>query len=273
MLQVDWSSISTFEYYAKISDNIFSYSDNIDSSFQSSILIKGVVSKSGLGHPIAPASIEVRNNFDLDKEPSFEICSVRTGNRNFANWLVENSSQDLEISTEKLLLIDLTLSEADLKRKLRKSFKSLVNKQAGIEVVSTGNLDSTIELCRQLHVLVAGRQTRSSASWLAMSKSIEQGNGLLIVKKNLADIEGYCFFFYNKSAAVYASSVMIDRKGNHALMWRGLLELKKRGVENFVMDCFEPAKKAEEKVESIRHFKLGFGTVSKTTYLVQKSCM
>ena len=67
MQQFDWSSTSTFDYYAKISDDIVDYKDEVNSSFQISSFVKGVVSRSGLGHPIAPASIELMDDFVTGK--------------------------------------------------------------------------------------------------------------------------------------------------------------------------------------------------------------
>ena len=51
---------------------------------------------------------------------------MRTGNPNVAKWLVDNSIHDLNIIAEKLIFIDLNLSETELKRNLRKVISHLL---------------------------------------------------------------------------------------------------------------------------------------------------
>ena len=100
-------------------------------------------------------------------------------------------------------MIDLAKTEQDLKKEIRKSFKSLINwGQSNLELmlISHNNLsDQAYEefmKFRELHFVCAGRRTRSRETWDIQYKCIEEGTIFAILGywNGQMVTEGYSIF-------------------------------------------------------------------------------
>ena len=259
----DWYSESLFNYYQEV------YQSNNLAAAKGGLAIQGDLF---LLHGLLP--IEEKAFYDIP------LCAVRSDPHSAPlsldhkvavrltiddwNRISENLDQSrVKISDEIFEYIDLTEDPAELKKRLRKSYKSLVNKTDDVVVVSaSADLGRVVSDCKRLHFLVAERKTRSDSSWAAMVRAVENQEAVLVVKYVGDRLGGYCFFFNNKVNAYYASSVMEARKGAHPLIWQGILALKDRGVERLFMNATEVGEHKSEKELSIANFKRGFGLMA-----------
>lgn len=269
--QFDWYSICALNYFlslnklAKIEDKKFF---NVGKNY---IYYKGISINDTLGTIEAPANIVFsldKNQNQLNKKIKISFC--RTNDYNLA-INIQKECKDISINKEHHLFIDLSKDLIQLKRNLRRSYKSFVNKQYDIYVVQKSEIDDVIEICRNIHFKVSGRYTRPIESWSKMSEALKKNNAILIIKKNNSKIIGYTFFWLNKINAYYASSAIIDRKGAHPLIWRAIIELKKKGLKKLFIDNYINFQDEDPKINGIRNFKKGFGPEEMIIYLLKKN--
>jgi FemAB family protein len=166
-------------------------------------------------------------------------------------------------------IIDLSLPEAELRRDQRKSYKSLITwgeKNLALQVYDSASMTpDIIERFRQLHIAVAGRETRSKESWDLQYRQVKQGEAFIIfgVLDNALVTAG--LFLHSPSFCYYGVSAsireMFDKPLSHAVIWRAVMEAKKRGCQfmelgdlvHLYTDGYA------EKEKNISMFKRGFG--------------
>lgn len=156
-------------------------------------------------------------------------------------------------------LIDLTASETDLWRGVRKSYHSLIRggeKRLRIESVAD------VEVFRQLHVASAGRETRPRATWSCMQRWLAVDRALLLVAYDQSEDTirpvGAAYWIVYKQAAYYASASYLQDNVAHAVIWQSLLHLRdKCGVMKVEMGWQGHAQ--DEKGKNIEYFKRGWG--------------
>lgn len=177
-----------------------------------------------------------------------------------------------KLKTHTYQLIDLDHEELFLWRDLRKSYKSLVNwggRELRIEFMDADNADwSGMNAFRELHIRVAGRETRSVESWRNQYQWIVEGGAFLVFGWKGEDLVTVGMFTYTKSMCTYFSSAsrrdLFEKPMFHALMWRSIMRAKSLGCRWFdvnekyffnnpIIGC------QDEKLMSISEFKLGFG--------------
>ena len=250
---LDWMSTFSNKYYSKIEDL--------------SIVVKGPRVKNEVGLELCPAYLEV-NEENSQEYKEIDIISARTLSAIIADKFSKDIKYDVII--EDIAYIDLQKTKDDLKRNLRKSYKSLVNKNQDVYVVDKNESNHYIELARKLHIEISGKITRAKESWDVMAESLQDEKGILIVKGKREIIDGYCFFFCNEMNAYYSSSVMKERKGAHSLLWAGVIKAKDMGLSNLIMDYIKIEEIEDSKLKNIRHFKEGFGLDREQSYIIKK---
>jgi hypothetical protein len=166
-------------------------------------------------------------------------------------------------------VIELTHPESELKRDLRKSYKSLITwgeKNLGLEIYDSGNINpGVVEEFRQLHIATAGRETRSEETWKLQYQQIKDGHAYAILgrlEKKLVTaglfLHSPLFCYYGVSASIRE---MFDKPLSHAIIWTGILEAKKRGCRLFEMGDLAHLypQGYDDKEKNIALFKRGFG--------------
>ncbi|MHC4489695.1 MAG: hypothetical protein ACYSW7_11060 [Planctomycetota bacterium] len=161
-------------------------------------------------------------------------------------------------------IIDLTKSEQQLHAELRKSYKSLVNKQTIITV------PWYIEPIKQLHIKAHGRQTRSEETWFcqqqmlwkkelfALLHSVFEEPRNPLSNKSLAG----GLFYYNPYICYYGVGCSVEGAGSHALLWEAIKYAKRLGCQRF--DMGQQVFNDDEKLKNISKFKRGFGGETQT---------
>jgi len=153
-----------------------------------------------------------------------------------------------EWESGEFYVIDLT--EDDLKKNLRKSYKSLVNKQDGII------FSSTIYNLKQLHFKSSGRQTRSDETWGIQQIMIDAGEGFVVELYKDGTLISAAFFMKNEYCCYYAVAASLKGVNSHPVIWAAIEYCKAEGLKRF-----ELGEKLEgtEKEKNISKFKAGFG--------------
>ncbi len=170
-------------------------------------------------------------------------------------------------------VIDLTGSEAELWRGVRRSYKALIHRiERSYVIDAAGSIYSAMKI----HDQEAGRQTRPTATWAIQGEWLRDGHALLtsagirgLVDMTMAhdqwprfeplgliDMRGYAYFTVWDGHAYYFSGASLDPNISHALIWTAMKALKARGVQTLELGWLTGD---TEKDRGIAKFKRGFG--------------
>jgi hypothetical protein len=168
-------------------------------------------------------------------------------------FLLEHGYEAVPYFTQ---VIDLTKSEKELKHDLRKSYKSLVEKYKEEIGVYFG-----IYGFRQIYKIICDG-TRSNETWNIQDRMAmrDEAFSVLHYGRNAGVL-----FYVSGDYGYYASSK--SDMNTHHLVWKAILECKKRGVKYLEMgeQVF-----TDDKAGNISKFKRGFGGETKTRLLVRR---
>lgn len=161
---------------------------------------------------------------------------------------------------------DLTVPEAELKRDLRSSYKSLINwgkREFSLHYVNKENPD--LELFgqyREFHKRIAGRVTRPEKSWDAQFELLAKGIGELSVAYHGEDLVAGMLVFDSKTTTYYSSAVYdrasFEKPLGHWPLYNSMLRSKARGLQKFDLGEIPIHASASEKEIAIGYFKKGF---------------
>lgn len=166
--------------------------------------------------------------------------------------------------------VNCDLLEDNIKKFLRKSYKSLVNwgqKNLLIKVLDTETADSDVFLkFKDLHVNASGRKTRSDKTWDHQLEMIKRGHGYLIAAFYNDRLVSGCFIMYDQHTALYgvaASNRQLMSDGlplNHFTLWMSIMTAKQKGCRKFILGDVSNNPSLDKKSNNIALFKLGFAT-------------
>ncbi len=162
---------------------------------------------------------------------------------------------------------DLSQSEDDLFKDLRKSYRSLVNqgrRELSFEYVTGINPNEELFYSfKDFHKKIAGRQTRSCESWDVQFEMIKAGCAELSLgyMEDYGLVSSALFNDYGGTTS-YASAVyersLFDKPLAHANVFEGMLRAKKRGQNFFNLGVIPSYHPDREKEYNIGKFKKGF---------------
>lgn len=163
---------------------------------------------------------------------------------------------------------NLTNGEADLRKGLRKRFKSFINwgkRSMAIETVDREHANRDVfRRYQDFHFAIAGRTTRPQASWDAMYDWIAAGRGELILASLEGALIGGTMVVDGADTAYYASGVYdrarFDKPLAHWPLWLGMLHASERGMRLFDIGEVPREGAASSKEVNIGYFKSGFAT-------------
>lgn len=167
---------------------------------------------------------------------------------------VRGLARDISWHTQ---LLDLTSSEADLHASIRKSYTSLINHAARTHEIVVDPAGDLIPEFRKLHIAKCGRETRPVETWWMQRDWCTQGNGLIVAAFLGGAMVAATYWILYKDAGYFASSSSLHRSINHALIWRAMLECKKRGIQ--LLELGWQGYATDEKGKQIEFYKRGFG--------------
>jgi len=134
--------------------------------------------------------------------------------------------------------VDLSMSIEKIWANYRKSYKALINAGKKIWAVSMMEHENheIWDQFRQLHIQVAGRETRSLATWDLQHRSIADKNGFLIyLQDDTGRMVGGGFFQHTRDEALYAVGAydreLFDRPLGHVVQHTAILEMQRRNLK------------------------------------------
>ena len=176
--------------------------------------------------------------------------------------------------------IDLSKNEIHLKKTIRKSYHSLINwglRELNIEIHDTKNISWDImDKFRKLHIEESKRETRSIRTWEKQFEAIKKGSSFCITAHTSQGLISAAYFILANNACYYGSSVskrsLFDKPINHAILWKGILESKRKGALLFDIGSTyldESKFKFSKKEKNIAYFKEGFGGKQNVNYIIE----
>ncbi len=166
--------------------------------------------------------------------------------------------------------VDLTLDLAEIRARMRDRYKSLVNKGLALWKVAVIEEDApdVFDEFRLLHLAVAGRATRSRATWDIQQAAIASGDAFLVtLRDDVGKLVGGGLFHVSRTDGVYAVGAydrsLFEMPLGHTVQWKAIETMKRRGlswhfigIRSYPQDRPEPTPKELQ----IGHFKEGFAT-------------
>jgi FemAB family protein len=214
----------------------------------------------------------VKEEFDrlLKKDPSCIKYQEFQSNGHvtfFGRLLLENGAKTTPYFSQ---VINLSLSKEKLWQQVRKSFKSLINwgkKNLNIEVYEKDNIQfSKVELFRELHIHVAGRETRSLKTWEQQYDMVKNGEAFLILAFLENELVTAAFFSFNRQCCYYGVSAskreLFDKPLSHFILWEAIRKAKDLNCALFETGRQIINRKSlslPKKELGISTFKRGFG--------------
>lgn len=177
-------------------------------------------------------------------------------------------------------LIDLTASEEELRSAVRKSNKPHINwgeKSLSLSTYDDSNITPEIfEQFRQLHIAASSRETRPPGSWQLQFRQIMERRAFLIAGRLNGQLVTAALFLCSASYCYYGVSAsvreMFDKPLSHAVLWRSVLEAKRRGCRLYevgeLVDLYPSG--FSEKERNISEFKRGFGGTVRVRLKIEK---
>lgn len=167
-------------------------------------------------------------------------------------------------------VLDLEMEEVELKKLIRKSFKSLINwgsRELDISAKTAENINlEDINLFKEMHYRESGKSTRSDASWHAQYKMIKNNNAFLITGFYKKELVAVGFFTTSSDSCYYGASAsrrdLFTKPLFHSIMWKAILHAKKLNLRWF--ETGEQKFQGSEKELGIGLFKSGFGGVTRS---------
>ena len=165
----------------------------------------------------------------------------------------------------------LTISphEEDLKRDVRKSYKSLINwgmKNLTIRILDRQSIvKADMERFRQLHIQESGRETRAARTWEIQYEQVLQGEAFVVLGELSGELITAAFFLYSDRYCYYGVSASVralfDKPLSHSILWAAILQAKRIGCSVFELgEQLFPAQGGPSAKElGISVFKRGFG--------------
>ena len=162
-------------------------------------------------------------------------------------------------------IIDLTKTKEQLHSDLRKSYKSIVNKDVIISIMGD------IEPYKKLHAEIKG-QKRSVDSWFIQQQMIWDKQLFCLLQSKVIDpmtawsLAGG-LFYYNDDCCYYGSGCASMGVNGHNVIWEAILHAKELGCKTFEIgeQVF-----GNDKLADISKFKRGFGGVCKTRLVLER---
>ena len=178
-------------------------------------------------------------------------------------------------------VVNLTKPVIQLRQDVRKSYKSLINwglNNLTIKILNASNvLIPEMNDFRNLHINVAGRETRSEETWNIQYQMIQKGKAFLVLGYLDDVLVTGAFFIFNEKSCYYgvaaSNRALFDKPISHAIIWSAITYAREQGQlllimgQQLFLSVEEP--KPTVKELGISTFKKGFGGETKVSMEIQ----
>ena len=177
-------------------------------------------------------------------------------------------SRGATASVHPVAEVDLTAGPTAWRKSLRKSSRSLINWGKRTLLIHYVNKDfadrSTFDRYHAFHTVVAGRSTRSTASWDLMYDWIVGGRGELVLASLEDQLVAGSMFLDGTEISAYASAAYdrarFDKPLAHYPIWLSIEHAAARGMKTLDLGPAPLQGTVPEKEYQIGYFKRGFAT-------------
>ena len=204
---------------------------------------------------------------------SFVLNSFNSSVSSFWKYIPILCNDNISTSTTYTRIISLKPAPSILWGHVRKSYRSLINWGLGnMNFIIADHSSPSLSLFdeyKNLHVISAGRQTRSNKSWQAQYDAILNSQAFLVNAYIDSRHVGSSFFTINNSHCYYASAAydrsLFNSPIAHAVIWHAMLYAKNHSIFDFEIGEDSPgwdirlAATFTQKQKNIMLFKSGFG--------------
>tara|TARA_B100000315_G_C14583611_1_gene591784 strand:- start:2413 stop:3420 length:1008 start_codon:yes stop_codon:yes gene_type:complete len=186
-----------------------------------------------------------------------------------SRYLLANGASEASVFSQ---VIDLVKEEADIKSRVRKSYRSLINwgkRELMPKVFGSGQLTwEQMDAFRQLHIREAKRETRSKKSWERQFEMVEAEQAFVVLGHLEGELVSAGLFMHSQTNCYYGISAsrrdLFDKPLFHSLMWTAILHAKQLGCRWFESGKQIYPNQFEDKPPSLKElgiseFKAGFG--------------
>jgi hypothetical protein len=168
-------------------------------------------------------------------------------------------------------VVDLRVSDQELHRQLHHSVKAEVNwglKHLELRTLGPGEITPRdMDAFRELHLRVAGRETRSRRSWDLHHEVVRAGEGFMVDGSYGGELVTAALFLHTPRHCYYGVSASdreyFDKPISHAVIWTAMLHARSLGCERFETgEQLFPRQGAGQRGSKELHisdFKHGFG--------------
>jgi len=166
-------------------------------------------------------------------------------------------------------VIDLETEEIELKKSIRKSFKSLINwgsRELDVSIRTSEDIRfEDILLFKELHYIESGKRTRSDESWKAQYNMIKNNDAFLVTALSNKELVAVGFFTMSSNSCYYGASAsrrdLFQKPLFHSIMWAAMMHAQKLNCRWF--ETGEQRFEGSEKELGISFFKAGFGGITR----------
>lgn len=165
-------------------------------------------------------------------------------------------------------VVDLGLDLAEMWKRLRGSYKPLINKANRERSIQTfigsgepedGERSAVLmQTAQELHAAAAGRRTRSDETWRLQAEWLAHGTAALSIAYAATRPVGFAYALNWKGWSYYASGASLEDSVQHALIWNLMIAIRAEGGKHFEVGHSADAN-ADAKERNIAFFKSGFG--------------
>jgi FemAB family protein len=222
-------------------------------------------------------SIEIIKNLNVNAFQSREpFCSKFE----FSDWHLLLLNNGAKLSIEHELYVDLSIPLNEIKKKFRKSYRSLVTsgeKLWKVEIHQSSIKQAIWDEFHSFHIVTANKVTRSIDSWDIQLNSIKSNESFLITLRDSNNtMVGASFFSTTKDEGAYGVGVydrdLFDKPLGHVVQFQAICELKRRGCKWYKIGVRHYPNNpigASRKEQSISKFKEGFATHVFPAYILE----
>lgn len=194
------------------------------------------------------------------------------------NYLMRYGFLDISLHTQ---VIDLTKSEEELWRGLRRNHKRNIHKGRifKIHIYTSRTITREIfNMYRNIHKKAAGRQTRPHRTFELMYEWLTRDMAFLVTVEHTSGIIGFEYYSVYKNCA-YGFSAANDPAWEHmpvrhVLEWEAIVWMKKQGFSLYEIGLQQfdllPHNLPDVKQLNISHFKKGFGGYTVPMFVGEK---
>ncbi|MCF7905738.1 peptidoglycan bridge formation glycyltransferase FemA/FemB family protein [Candidatus Gracilibacteria bacterium] len=168
------------------------------------------------------------------------------------------------VNPERTWVLDLTQSEEDMLKNMRKSMRYEVRRieKCGIKV-QMGNTKKDLDIFWKLHTETVARQGFVPFALSTTEKELEAfGQNIQIFSASLEqEMCSSSIVIFDKHSGYYHQGASIYRKEPvaHATLWSAIQEAKKRGCREFNFWGVSPEENLKHPWTGLSRFKRGFG--------------